>query len=62
MALFFIIKNPWISLRNAFPSVLGLALLIDLIFRYVAKLNILKSILITGLCFIFYYRKYCRAA
>lgn len=53
MSIFFIIKNPWISLRNVFPSIIGLSLFIDLIFRYVVRINAIKSILITLLCFVF---------
>ncbi|MBQ1375970.1 MAG: glucosyltransferase domain-containing protein [Clostridia bacterium] len=48
--LFVMIQNPWISLRNAFPSVLGLSLLIDLVFKWLLYNKYVRGAAMALLC------------
>lgn len=53
MALFIVIQNPWISMRNAFPSIPGIALFFDLLFKWVVYNKYLRSAAVSALCFLF---------
>lgn len=37
IALFFVISNPYICMRNILPSFVGIALILDMVFAYLAK-------------------------
>lgn len=53
MSLFLVIQNPWISMRNVFPAILGIALFLDLIFKWVLYNKYLRSAVISVLCLLF---------
>jgi len=53
MLIFFLLQNPWVSMRNVFPSILGFALFFDLIFRWLLYNKYVRSIVVTSLCVVF---------
>ncbi|MBQ3379519.1 MAG: hypothetical protein IJG50_06605 [Clostridia bacterium] len=51
--LFVFIQNPWISLRNVFPSAIGIALLLDLVFKWLLFNKYVRGAAMAVICFVF---------
>lgn len=55
VSIFFIIANPYISMRNILPSFVGIALVLDMFFSYFAyKKKLLMCFVATGLSVLFF--------
>lgn len=55
VSIFFVIANPYISMRNILPSFVGIALILDMIFSYMAyKKKIFMQIVASALAALFF--------